>query len=154
MAAGGGGAAGRQGNRRWIVRAILLAGVLGGMAWAGITALLRDRFNANEILVSLMLVYVAEMVLSYLVYGPWKDPARATTFPQTITFEAVTQIPRLMAARACSIGLLMALAGVAALWVFLFRTYARLCSSRWAGWRRRRRAMPASRRARRCGRRC
>jgi ABC-type uncharacterized transport system permease subunit len=39
--------------------AVLLAGVLGGMAWAGITALLRDRFNANEILVSLMLVYVA-----------------------------------------------------------------------------------------------
>jgi ABC-type uncharacterized transport system permease subunit len=37
-------------------------------------ALLRDRFNANEILVSLMLVYVAEMLLSYLVYGPWKDP--------------------------------------------------------------------------------
>jgi ABC-type uncharacterized transport system permease subunit len=60
---------------RWIVVAILLAGVLGGMAWAGITALLRDRFNANEILVSLMLVYVADMLLSYLVYGPWKDPA-------------------------------------------------------------------------------
>jgi hypothetical protein len=54
-------------------------GWLGGMAWAGITALLRDRFNASEILVSLMLVYVADMVLSYLVYGPWKDPA-ATTF--------------------------------------------------------------------------
>jgi ABC-type uncharacterized transport system permease subunit len=55
------GAAGRQGPPgRWIVRAILLAGVLGGMAWAGITALLRDRFNASEILVSLMLVYVAD----------------------------------------------------------------------------------------------
>ncbi|MCK7490495.1 MAG: hypothetical protein MZW92_00845 [Comamonadaceae bacterium] len=39
---------------------ILLAGVLGGMAWAAIVALLRDRFNANEILVSLMLVYVAQ----------------------------------------------------------------------------------------------
>ncbi|MDP3833286.1 MAG: ABC transporter permease, partial [Hydrogenophaga sp.] len=41
----------------WIVPAVLAAGVLGGMVWAGITALLRDRFNANEILVSLMLVY-------------------------------------------------------------------------------------------------
>jgi ABC-type uncharacterized transport system permease subunit len=60
---------------RWIVVAIVLAGVLGGMAWAGITALLRDRFNANEILVSLMLVYVAEQVLSYWSIGPWKDPA-------------------------------------------------------------------------------
>jgi simple sugar transport system permease protein len=107
----------------WIVTAIVLAGIAGGMAWAGITALLRDRFHANEILVSLMLVYVAEMVLSYLVYGPWKDPA-GYNFPQTKTFEAVTQIPRLMAGSRVSIGLLVAMAGVAALWIFLFRTRA------------------------------
>ena len=43
-------------SSRFIVVAVLFAGVLGGMAWAGITALLRDRFNANEILVSLMLI--------------------------------------------------------------------------------------------------
>ena len=49
--------------------------------WAAIAALLRDRFNANEILVSLMLVYVAELLLRYLVYGPWKDPA-GYNFPQ------------------------------------------------------------------------
>ncbi|MGH6627412.1 MAG: ABC transporter permease [Burkholderiaceae bacterium] len=107
----------------WIVIAILLAGVLGGMAWAGLTALLRDRFNANEILVSLMLVYVADLVLSFLVYGPWKDPA-GYNFPQTKTFEAVTQIPRLMQGSRVSIGLLVALLGVAALWIFLFRTRA------------------------------
>ncbi len=107
----------------WIVIAILLAGILGGMAWAGLTALLRDRFNANEILVSLMLVYVADLVLSFLVYGPWKDPA-GYNFPQTKTFEAVTQIPRLMQGSRVSIGLLIALLGVGALWVFLFRTRA------------------------------
>ena len=107
----------------WIIPAILLAGVAGGMAWAGITAVLRDRFNANEILVSLMLVYVADMVLSYLVFGPWKDPA-GYNFPQTKTFEAVTQIPRLMAGSRVNIGIVLALVGVAALWLFLFRTYA------------------------------
>ena len=107
----------------WIVIAILLAGIVGGMLWAGITALLRDRFNASEILVSLMLVYVADMVLSYLVYGPWKDPA-GYNFPQTKTFESVTQIPRLMAGSRVSIGLLIALAAAAALWIFLFRTRA------------------------------
>ena len=107
----------------WIIPAILLAGVLGGMAWAGITAVLRDRFNANEILVSLMLVYVADMVLSYLVFGPWKDPA-GYNFPQTKTFDAVTQIPRLMAGSRVNIGILLALLGVVALWLFLFRTYA------------------------------
>ena len=107
----------------WIIPAILLAGVAGGMAWAGITAVLRDRFNANEILVSLMLVYVADMVLSYLVFGPWKDP-NGYNFPQTKTFEAVTQIPRLMAGSRVNIGIVLALLGVAALWLFLFRTYA------------------------------
>jgi simple sugar transport system permease protein len=110
-------------SSRWIVLAIVLAGTLGGMAWAGITAVLRDKFNANEILVSLMLVYVADMVLSYLVYGPWKDPA-GYNFPQTKTFEAATQIPRLMQGSRVSIGLVIALAGVAGLWVFLFRTRA------------------------------
>lgn len=107
----------------WIIPVILAAGVLGGMAWAGITALLRDRFNANEILVSLMLVYVADMVLSYLVFGPWKDPA-GYNFPQTKTFEAVTQIPRLMAGSRVNIGILLGLLGVAGLWLYLFRTYA------------------------------
>ena len=107
----------------WIVALIVLAGVAGGMLWAGITALLRDRFNANEILVSLMLVYVAVQVLNYLVYGPWKDPL-GYNFPQTKTFDAVTQIPKLMQGSRVNIGLLIALAGVAGMWVFLFRTYA------------------------------
>ena len=107
----------------WIIPAILLAGVLGGVVWAGITALLRDKFNASEILVSLMLVYVAILVLNYLVFGPWKDPA-GYKFPQTRTFEKITQIPRLMTGSRMSVGLLIALAGSAALWIFLFRTRA------------------------------
>ncbi|NMM76883.1 sugar ABC transporter permease [Acidovorax sp. SRB_14] len=105
----------------WIMPVVLLAGVLGGMVWAGLVALLRDRFNANEILVSLMLVYVATLVLGYLVFGPWKDPM-GYNFPQTKTFEKATQIPRLMAGSRMNIGLLLALAGAGALWVFLFRT--------------------------------
>jgi simple sugar transport system permease protein len=93
------------------------------MFWAAITAWLKDKFHANEILVSLMLVYVADMVLGYLVYGPWKDPA-GYNFPQTKSFEAVTQIPRLMSGSRVSVGLILALVGVAAVWVFLFRTRA------------------------------
>jgi simple sugar transport system permease protein len=107
----------------WIVVPVLLAGVLGGMLWGGITALLRDRFNANEILVSLMLVYVAIQVLNYLVYGPWKDP-QGFNFPQTKTFESAAQIPRLMQGSRVNIGLLLALVGVGLVWVFLFRTYS------------------------------
>ena len=105
----------------WVI--ILLAGMVGGMVWAGITAGLRDRFNANEILVSLMLVYVAIMTLNFLVYGPWKDPL-GYNFPQTKTFDAITQIPKLITGTRVNIGVLLALAGVVALWVFLFRTKA------------------------------
>lgn len=123
IAAGGVALLASKDTGAWIVPALLLAGVLGGMAWAGLTAVLRDRFNANEILVSLMLVYVATLLLSYLVFGPWKDPM-GYNFPQTRTFEKVTQIPRLMAGSRVHVGLLMALAGAAALWVFLFRSRA------------------------------
>ena len=107
----------------WIMPAVLLAGVLGGMVWAGLVALLRDRFNANEILVSLMLVYVATLVLSYLVFGPWKDPL-GYNFPQTKTFEKAALVPRLMAGSRLNLGLPLALAAAAGLWVFLFRTRA------------------------------
>ena len=107
----------------WIVLPVILAGILGGMAWAAITAFLRDKFNANEILVSLMLVYVAVQLLGYIVTGPWKDP-QGYNFPQTKTFEAATRIPRLFTGSRVSIGTLMALAGVVLAWVFLFRTRA------------------------------
>jgi len=101
---------------------ILLAGVLAGMFWAAVVALLRDRFNANEILVSLMLVYVATLLLSWLVSGPWQDP-NGHGFPQTITFLAQTKLPRLVQGLRAHIGLVVALVAVAGFWVFMFRTY-------------------------------
>jgi ABC-type uncharacterized transport system permease subunit len=107
----------------WIVVPIVLAGVIGGMLWASITALLRDRFNANEILVSLMLVYVAVQLLSFMVGGPWKDP-NGFNFPQSKTFEAATRIPRLFDGSRLSMGVVLAVIGVAGLWIFLFRTRA------------------------------
>jgi len=107
----------------WMVVAVLLAGLLGGMFWAAITALLRDRFNANEILVSLMLVYVAVQVLNYLVYGPWKDP-QGFNFPQTKTFESAAQMPRLFDGMRANIGVVIALAAAALGWLYLFRTHS------------------------------
>jgi simple sugar transport system permease protein len=66
----------------WALPCMLLAGVVGGMSWAAIPALLRARFRTSEIFVSLMLVYIAQLLLSYLVHGPWRDPA-GLNFPQT-----------------------------------------------------------------------
>jgi ABC-type uncharacterized transport system permease subunit len=123
VAAGGVALLADKSTGPWIVPVILLAGVAGGMAWAALVALLRDRFNASEILVSLMLVYVAVLVLGYLVYGPWKDPL-GYNFPQTRNFDSVTQIPKLMKGSRMNIGVIIALVGAACLWVFLFRTRA------------------------------
>ncbi len=149
LAAGGVALMAGKDTSRWIVLAILMAGAFGGMAWGSITAFLRDKFNANEILVSLMLVYVADLLLGYMVYGPWKDP-NGFNFPQSKTFEAVTNIPRLMQGSRMTIGLPIAMAAAAALWIFLFRTRAGFAqqvgglapaaaryagfSSRWALW--------------------
>ena len=107
----------------WFFVLVLLGGVLGGVAWAALTALLRDRFNASEILVSLMLVYVAEQLLSYLVHGPWKDP-NGYNFPQTITFLEQTRVPRLLEGARANWGVALALASAALLWLFMQRTYA------------------------------
>ncbi|NBW77595.1 MAG: ABC transporter permease [Betaproteobacteria bacterium] len=109
----------------WIVVVILAAGVLGGLLWSAITAVLRDRFNANEILVSLMLVYVAVQMLMFLVNGPWKDP-QGFNFPQTPTFAQPTQVPKLIPGVRVNIGVLLAMVGVVAVWFFLFKTRAGL----------------------------
>jgi len=106
-----------------LVFAVLFAGMLGGMAWAAITALLRDRFNASEILVSLMLVYVAVQLLNYLVYGPWKDP-NGYNFPQTITFLTPARVPKLFDGLRVNVGAPIALVMVGLAWLLMFRTYA------------------------------
>jgi general nucleoside transport system permease protein len=108
---------------RWAFFPLLVAaGALAGALWAGIVALLRDRFNANEILVSLMLVYVANLFLTWLVFGPWKDP-NGFNFPQTMSFAAVTEVPRLVKGMRLHWGLLLALAAAVAMWAFMFHTY-------------------------------
>jgi ABC-type uncharacterized transport system permease subunit len=71
---------------------MMLMGLIGGMAWAVIPAYLRNRFNANEILTSLMLVYVVQLLLDWLVRGPWRDP-QGFNFPKSITFESWQLLP-------------------------------------------------------------
>jgi simple sugar transport system permease protein len=54
--------------------AMIIAAMAGGMALAFIPGILKTRFNTNEILVSLMLTYVAALFIDWLVRGPWRDP--------------------------------------------------------------------------------
>jgi simple sugar transport system permease protein len=101
---------------------VVLAGAAGGAAWAAVVAWLRDRWNANEILVSLMLVYVANLFLSWLVFGPWKDP-QGFNFPQTMSFAAATEIPRIVRGMRLHWGFPFALVAAVGMWLFMFRTY-------------------------------
>jgi ABC-type uncharacterized transport system permease subunit len=121
IAGGGVALLGNAETGGWLNALVLLAGVMGGMAWAGVVAWLRDRFNANEILVSLMLVYVAIQLLYYLVFGPWKDPM-GFNFPQTRNFEEGALVPLLFEGSRVHLGLPLALLAAAGAWLLLFRT--------------------------------
>ena len=60
---------------RWLIFPLMvIAGALGGFVWAVIPGILRTRFNTNEILVSLLLVYVAEQILAWMALGPLRNP--------------------------------------------------------------------------------
>ena len=100
---------------------VLLASMVGGALWASITAWLRDRFNANEILVSLMLVYVAQQLISWLVQGPWRDP-NGYGFPQTELFAAAARVPVLFEGARIHVGGVLVLVMAAAIWWLLARS--------------------------------
>ena len=78
------------------------------MAWAGLAAGLRTRFNANEILVTLMLTLIATQVLNYLLLGPWKDP-HGFNFPQSVMFPDAALLPILLPGTRVNISLVGAL---------------------------------------------
>ena len=101
--------------------AMLVAGTLGGMVYAGIVALLRVSFNASEILTSLMLNYVAQLLLIYLVSSPWRDPS-GFGFPQTAMFSSAATAPILVDGTRLHLGVAIALAVAVVGWFALSRT--------------------------------
>ncbi len=105
----------------YVLPAMMLASILGGMSWAAVPALLKTRFNVNEILTSLMLTYVAALLLSYLVAGPMRDPD-GFNFPESRLFHDAATLPRLWSGTRLHAGALVALGLVVVGWVFLTRT--------------------------------
>jgi ABC-type uncharacterized transport system permease subunit len=74
---------------------MMLLGMLGGALFAGIPAFLKAHLNTNEILTSLMLVYVAQLFLDWLVRGVWRNPG-GMNFPETRTFDATAILPEMI----------------------------------------------------------
>jgi general nucleoside transport system permease protein len=105
----------------WVLPAMLVLGALGGALWAMIPALCKVRFGASEILTSLMLVYVADLFMDYLVRGPWRDP-KGLNFPTTADFDPVATVPALIEGSRLHAGAILALIVVILATLMLGRT--------------------------------
>ncbi|PHP65842.1 sugar ABC transporter permease [Zhengella mangrovi] len=101
---------------------MILLAMIGGAAYAGIPAVLKMRFGTNEILTSLMLVYVAQLFNDWLVRGPWRNP-EGFSFPGTVTFHADALLPEILPASGrANIGIVFALVAAIVVWFILART--------------------------------
>ena len=100
---------------------MLIMGMIGGALYAAIPALLKVRFNTNEILSSLMLVYVAQLFLDWAVRGPWRDP-QGFNFPQSITFPDDAILPSVFPPGAAHWGAVFAVIAAVATWFVMRRT--------------------------------
>ena len=105
----------------WIVPLMIVCGMAAGALWAAPVAWLRNRYGVNEILSSLMLVYVATQLLNYLVTGPWKDP-HGQNFPQTAPFTASQRLPAALFGQPFPPGLYIAFALALVFWLVMART--------------------------------
>ncbi len=106
----------------FLLPAMFVAGIVGGMVWAAIPAWLRTRYNANEILTSLMLTYVAILLLSWLVHGPWRDPS-GFNFPESRMFPDAGVLPIILDETRLNIGLIVALVVVIGGWIIVSRSF-------------------------------
>ncbi len=100
---------------------MLILGMVGGAAYAAIPAFLKARFNTNEILTSLMLVYVAQLLLDWMVRGPWRDP-KGFNFPQTVLFSDAATLPEIFPASGrANWGFVFALVAAVLVWLLMSR---------------------------------
>lgn len=106
----------------WVMPALLLAGMAGGAAWAAIPALLKTRFNCNEILTTIMLNYVAFNLLQYAVHGPLQDPD-GFGYPESVLFSQAASLPILLDGSRLHLGVILALLAVPLAWLWLAKTY-------------------------------
>jgi simple sugar transport system permease protein len=101
---------------------MIVAGALGGWAWSMIPAILKTRFRTNEILVSLLLVYVAEKILASAALGFLRNP-EGSGFPgsrQLNRIEAMNN-PELLSGTGMHMGVLTAFLAVIAAYILMNR---------------------------------
>jgi len=100
---------------------MMIMGMFGGMVFAAIPAILKSRFGTNEILTSLMLVYIAQQFVDWLVRGPWRDP-NGMGFPGTKPFNESAVLPDMLTNGDAHYGAVFAVLIAVALWIMLSKT--------------------------------
>ena len=73
---------------------MVLMGMLGGGLWALVPAIPRAYVSMNEVISTLLLNYIALLIVDYLVFGPWADPT-AFNFPYSPAFSDAARLPML-----------------------------------------------------------
>jgi len=104
----------------YIFPLMIIGGILGGVIWAMIPAILKIKFNTNEILVSLMLVYVAEQILALASVGFLRNP-EGLGFPGSRDLSKYSSAanPELISGTGIHLGVISAFLGVILLTYFL-----------------------------------
>ncbi len=97
---------------------MMILGMLGGALFAAIPAFLKAHMNTNEILTSLMLVYVAQLFLDWLVRGPWRNPG-GMNFPETRTFDSIAVLPEMVASGRAHWGFGFAIIAAVLIWFMM-----------------------------------
>ena len=92
----------------WLLPLMAIASILGGMFYASIAAFLRIRYQVNEILVTLMLTYVAVLFLSAMLQGPLRNPA-GFNFPESRIFHDSAMLPIIWEGTRLHIGFIIAI---------------------------------------------
>jgi simple sugar transport system permease protein len=101
---------------------MLILGLIGGALFGAIPALLKVRFNTNEILTSLMLVYIMQLFLDWMVRGPWRNP-EGNNFPETRRFHPDAVLPELYSASGrANWGIVFAIIAALVVWFMMSRT--------------------------------
>ena len=105
----------------WILLPIVtLLGFMGGALWAAIPGILRARKLVNETISTLLLNYVAPLIVSYFIFGPWRSP-ESSAYPQSPAFPVAARLPSFFNTRIHA-GLLMALAALLLYWLLMEKT--------------------------------
>lgn len=97
---------------------VAVAALIGGSVWAVIPAFLKARIGVHETISTLLLNYIAILLINFVVYGPWKDAA-SLGWPATIPFPPEAALPTLFDTRV-NLGLIIAvMLAVIAHWYLL-----------------------------------